>query len=614
MKLEEFRRKFELSQVKISGQQRGGRGQQQQSYGNLSPTSKELLSRISVWLQENQYTTQKIHTLLDQNTDGFVDREEFIEGLAVHGIRGVTRRELAQIFDEIDLNGDQYLALNEFAIFIQGAQLTREQRIQDLPDEIIQEIERDLADLFREFDEDKSGDIDRWEIMKVMQGLGMEITEQKAADMISTVDKDNSGTIDFEEFKTLMKPKFLENILSKEDSLEDFRALFIEADQDHTGYLTADELYMVLAKQGTQVSFEELVQLMEEFDVDGDAQLDIDEFVALMNMGEELTFSSESAKNTFLKIRKSRRLNVMDFVKAFGSMPNSFVPSVIGSKWNKEKKALPSSVFKPQLDSKTMTWKDMSPVDLANLPPELQKAGNTPRLRPMQTSLGAEIFLEFAEGVPLPADSSNFKRDSVIKRVVRIGLFDASKRDFIANSVQIDAKWSAAQEDKWIFNARDTSGGNPILFRSTALACLDKTQVCVIFEFVLYIKTAVNKNNAQIFSSKEVSCGWAMTNLDTLGRDSRNFNLKLNGGSPTAEIIIADSDVNTKRTGLAGFMKAFSTKISSGLTISVKSMKNFEPETNFHLSMLPQVCLLPKRLLHFVSGYRNYAADILLRI
>jgi len=102
--------------------------------------------------------------------------------------------------------------------------------------------------LFREFDEDKSGDIDRWEIMKVMQGLGIEITEQKAADMISTVDKDNSGTIDFEEFKTLMKPKFLENILSKEDSLEDFRALFVEADQDHTGYLTADELYMVLAK------------------------------------------------------------------------------------------------------------------------------------------------------------------------------------------------------------------------------------------------------------------------------------------------------------------------------------------------------------------------------
>ena len=32
---------------------------------------------------------------------------------------------------------------------------------------------------------------------------------------------------------------------------------------------------------------------MEEFDVDGDAQLDIDEFVALMNMGEELTFTSE---------------------------------------------------------------------------------------------------------------------------------------------------------------------------------------------------------------------------------------------------------------------------------------------------------------------------------
>lgn len=56
-----------------------------------------------------------------------------------------------------------------------------------------------------------------------------------------------------------MKPKFLEQVLSQEDSLEDFRALFVEADTDNTGFLSADEIYNVLVKQGIVVTFEEMV-------------------------------------------------------------------------------------------------------------------------------------------------------------------------------------------------------------------------------------------------------------------------------------------------------------------------------------------------------------------
>ena len=238
-------------------------------------------------------------------------------------------------------------------------------------------------DLFREFDDDKSGDIDKWEILKIMQGLGVEMNEQKAAEMIASVDTNGNGKIDLEEFKKLMKPKFLEQVLSQEDSLEDFRALFVEADTDSTGFLTADEIYNVLVKQGIVVTFEEMVQLIEQFDVSGDAKLDIDEFIAMMNAGDNLNFSSNSARDTYLKIRKSRRLNVMDFIKAFGNLPQSFVPSIIGKKWNQEKRNLPSSAFSAKIDENTMNWKDMDPVSANELPAEMQQKDNMPALKPV---------------------------------------------------------------------------------------------------------------------------------------------------------------------------------------------------------------------------------------
>lgn len=80
-----------------------------------------------------------------------------------------------------------------------------------------------------------------------------------------------------------------EDILSQEDHLEEFRAMFLDADVDHSGTLSLDEIYSVLLKLGaSDISMEDLVELMNEIDVDRDGTLDIDEFVSLMTMGDEL--------------------------------------------------------------------------------------------------------------------------------------------------------------------------------------------------------------------------------------------------------------------------------------------------------------------------------------
>ena len=53
-------------------------------------------------------------------------------------------------------------------------------------------------------------------------------------------------------------------------------------------------------------------------------------------------------------------------------------------------------------------------------------------------------------------------------------------------------------------------------------------------------------------------------------------------------------------------MKAFTSKIKSILTISIRSNDNFRSETKYQLEMLPRTCFLNKRILSLLVGYRNY--------
>jgi Ca2+-binding EF-hand superfamily protein len=60
-----------------------------------------------------------------------------------------------------------------------------------------------------------------------------------------------------------------------------------------------NEIYGVLLKMGSDLTLEELIQLMNEIDVDRNGCLDIDEFVALMTVtGNEIELSSDVSKKT----------------------------------------------------------------------------------------------------------------------------------------------------------------------------------------------------------------------------------------------------------------------------------------------------------------------------
>jgi len=93
----------------------------------------------------------------------------------------------------------------------------------------------------------------------------------------------------------------------------------------------------------------------------------------------------------------------------------------------------------------------------------------------------------------VPPNSSEFDRSMIVKRAVRIGIFDSKKKDFIANAIQVEANWQASSEDKWIFSKTPVSL-NPVLFRSTKKDDLDLEAISFVFEFVIYHKNG-NQNN-----------------------------------------------------------------------------------------------------------------------
>ena len=109
-----------------------------------------------------------------------------------------------------------------------------------------------------------------------------------------------------------------------------------------------------------------------------------------------------------------------------------------------------------------------------------------------------------------------------------------------------------------------------------------------------------------------MTAGWAEAPISFCEKDQSKVRLEIKGGSPDNQLIISKEDLQTKRSGVKAFMKLLNSNITSTLVVSFKPDKLLEPETKVHLEMLPSTCLVQKKMLNLVSGYRNYAADQLL--
>ncbi|KAK6123782.1 hypothetical protein DH2020_042479 [Rehmannia glutinosa] len=115
------------------------------------------------------------------------------------------------------------------------------------------------------------------ELGTVMRSLGQNPTEAELQDMINEVDADQNGTIDFPEFLNLMARKMKDT-----DSEEELKEAFKVFDKDQNGFISAAELRHVMTNLGEKLTDEEVDEMIREADVDGDGQVNYEEFVRMM--------------------------------------------------------------------------------------------------------------------------------------------------------------------------------------------------------------------------------------------------------------------------------------------------------------------------------------------
>jgi len=140
-----------------------------------------------------------------------------------------------------------------------------------------EEQKQEIKEAFDLFDTDGSGSIDSKELKVAMRALGFEPKKEEIAKMISDVDDDGSGTIEYEEFLKMMTHKIL-NRDPKDEILKAFR-LF---DDDETGKISFKNLKRVAKELGERMTDEELQEMIDEADRDGDGEVNEEEFLRIM--------------------------------------------------------------------------------------------------------------------------------------------------------------------------------------------------------------------------------------------------------------------------------------------------------------------------------------------
>jgi len=110
-----------------------------------------------------------------------------------------------------------------------------------------------------------------------MRSLGQNPTEAELQDMINEVDSNEDGIIDFMEFLSLMAKK-----MKDADTEEELTEAFKVFDRDGNGFISAAELRHVMTNLGEKLSDEEVDDMIRDADVDGDGQINYEEFVKMM--------------------------------------------------------------------------------------------------------------------------------------------------------------------------------------------------------------------------------------------------------------------------------------------------------------------------------------------
>ncbi|KAK4430155.1 putative calcium-binding protein CML16 [Sesamum alatum] len=138
---------------------------------------------------------------------------------------------------------------------------------------------KQLKDIFDRFDMDRDGSLTQLELAALLRSLGLRPTGDQIHILLAKMDANGNGFIEFEELVEAILPDIDEQVLINQEQL---MKVFRSFDRDGNGYITAAELAGQMAKMGQPLTYNELTEMMQEADTNGDGVISFNEFANVL--------------------------------------------------------------------------------------------------------------------------------------------------------------------------------------------------------------------------------------------------------------------------------------------------------------------------------------------
>ncbi|XP_046917435.2 neo-calmodulin [Dermatophagoides farinae] len=112
------------------------------------------------------------------------------------------------------------------------------------------------------------------ELGHIMKSYGMRTSDIELQDMISQMDLNVSGEIEFREFY-----QFITKKIKRQEAEEELYEAFKLFDQEGNGFIASKDLREALANLGEKFSTGEIDEMFNEFNIDNDGEIFIDEII-----------------------------------------------------------------------------------------------------------------------------------------------------------------------------------------------------------------------------------------------------------------------------------------------------------------------------------------------
>jgi len=258
----------------------------------MTPSVSDIVAKFR-YAHRSVDDVRKAFKTYDKDGDGAIDKGELIMAMTNYKF-GFSEQEAEIIFKEGDIDGDGTVNFEEFMYLMCP---TTENVVKKFRQNYKTIVE--VKNAFRKYDKNRSGALNESELKRMMLSTGYSFTDVEVHSILNLGDKDGDGEIDLEEFLILMTPsasETLSKIKAGVTCIAEVKGLFKEIDVDGDGLLTKEEMF---SSPGNKFDREQVEAIFELGDSDGDGQLDMGEFIAILypTAGEALSKLSKNYHN-----------------------------------------------------------------------------------------------------------------------------------------------------------------------------------------------------------------------------------------------------------------------------------------------------------------------------